>query len=404
MLYVLTDAALPPPLLVAAGRQLFERCKDPRVLPPLLPGLDKAAAAGLLPALLELPSEAFRAAAAKLVTPQPPTPPAAQQQQPGQAPPPRQQPPLFQPSELLVALHTLGGGSGGGDQGLLRRMMAGITVCLNSRWVDECVGVEWEWLPAARPAGIVTLDMSMRQQAICMLLPLPRLTAVALLPARPGPQGAVWARGAGGGHQPAADARATAAAVHAHGDPEPGHAGPRAAALCGLHPGTAGGAPDLERAGERGWGPVVACQGVIVSVSCTLGQQLGNLADCSGVLLAMSCAARWGLSLLTAPPSPLAAALPFVLLQMQWRGWVLCAERAAPESFPAWLQLPAGELGKVLPGTSERFRRQLAAYALGPQCTLSLPRATLEIMQQVEAGAAAAGGPAAAAGAAGAGS
>ena len=197
MLTALTASALPPPVLVAAARQLFERTRDARALVPVLPGLDKSAVARLLPALVGLPPEAFRAAAAKLVTPQPPAPaaPAGAAGAPPPAPP-RQQPPLFAPSELLVALHTL---EGGGDPGLLRKQMAAVGACLNDRCVSspQC-SIVWCWaslvswamcMPCWRaPAWLGSPQrrhLGARQGAFCVVLRTAPLKGAPVPPCQP---------------------------------------------------------------------------------------------------------------------------------------------------------------------------------------------------------------------------
>ena len=83
------------------------------------------------------------------------------------------------------------------------------------------------------------------------------------------------------------------------------------------------------------------------------------------------------------PPLPLPAARPRRRMQMQWRGWVMAAQQAAPESFPAWLQLPTGVLRGALQGLPEPFKRQLAEYGLSPRCTQSVPRPTQDLLTAI---------------------
>lgn len=122
MLHVLTEAAVPPPLMVAACLRLHERSRDARALVPALRGLDRTGTLRLLPALLALEPEQLRPALARLVAPLAPPPAAGAQQPPaGRA--------VLSPEELLSALHTLDHSR---DAGLLRRMMQAVTVCISS--------------------------------------------------------------------------------------------------------------------------------------------------------------------------------------------------------------------------------------------------------------------------------
>ncbi len=260
MLYVLTEAALPPSPLVAAGRQLFARCHDARVLPPLLPGMEKAAVLRLLPALLNLaPEPAFKAAVQRLVTAQQRGPAQSAPQGAAGAPPPPGAPPavppLFQASELLVALHTLDQAS---DPGLLRKMMAGVTACLQAR---ELFG---------REALAAAISQLMTRAPLPQLFMRTVIQSLGTLPA--------------------------------------------------LRP----------------------------FVCATLAQLVGRQI--------------WNDS-------------------TQWKGWVMCAQQAAPDSFPAWLQLPSALLERTLQGMPEAFPRQLAAYTFSPKCAQSVPKATMDVLQ-----------------------
>lgn len=238
MVYVLTETAPPPPALVAVGLQLFERCRDPRVLPPLLPAMEKAAVLRLLPAVLELPPEALKEALRRLVTPQPGAP--------------RGEAPLFAPSELLVALHTLDTSA---DPGLLRRVMAAVTACINSR---DLFG--HEALAAA----------------ISQLLTLARLPQLFM-------RTVIQSLGA-----------------------------------------------------DRRLRPFV-CRTLAQLVQRRVWEDA-----------------------------------------TQWKGWVMAAQQAAPESFPAWLLLPTRELERTLAGLPQPFKQQLAAHAAGAQ---GVPRPTLDLLQ-----------------------
>ena len=124
MLHVLTEAAVPPPLMVTACLRLYDSCKDARVLVPALRGVDRATALRLLPALLQLTPEQLRPALQRLVAPVPSAPGGSvdEQQQ-------LQQPAAVSPEELLSALHTLDHSR---DASLLRKMMQAITVCISS--------------------------------------------------------------------------------------------------------------------------------------------------------------------------------------------------------------------------------------------------------------------------------
>jgi len=65
---------------------------------------------------------------------------------------------------------------------------------------------------------------------------------------------------------------------------------------------------------------------------------------------------------------------------IQWRGWVMAAQQTAPESFPALLQLPAAILSQVLPAISAEVRAQLLQYAGSPECTVSVPKTSRDVL------------------------
>lgn len=64
----------------------------------------------------------------------------------------------------------------------------------------------------------------------------------------------------------------------------------------------------------------------------------------------------------------------------QWRGWVMCAQQAAPESFPVLLQLPAAALAQALQAAAPPLRAELAAYAASPHCQLTIQPATQAVL------------------------
>lgn len=109
---VLTQAPPYEPNLVKACLKLFDRCKDARILAPVLPGMDKRKMLGYLPAVLDLPGPKLKETFARLIS---------RPESGGEA--------VIFPAELLSALHTI---DGGGDSSLLRKAMAGIQVCINS--------------------------------------------------------------------------------------------------------------------------------------------------------------------------------------------------------------------------------------------------------------------------------
>lgn len=124
MLHVLTETVVPPAPLVSACLQLYDTCRDARVLVPTLRGLDRATALRLLPALLDLQPEQLRPALQRLVAPL-----LAKAAVESQAAPPPLAPAVVSPEELLSALHTLDHSR---DAGLLRKMMQAVTVCISS--------------------------------------------------------------------------------------------------------------------------------------------------------------------------------------------------------------------------------------------------------------------------------
>jgi symplekin len=256
MLRPLTDASVPPAPLVAACLRLHERTSDPRAVLAVASALDRSATQRLLPALLELPTECFQLAAARIVSP------------PGGAP-------AMSPSELLAALHTLD--ASGRDAALLRRSMAGVSACL------ACPDV---FTPEALAAAISQL---------LTRVPLPPLFMRTVIQ-------------------------------------------------------TQAAAPRLR-------------------------------AFVVGVLSQLVAKRVWEDA-------------------TQWKGWVMCAQQTAPDSFAAWLQLPPGVLGPALAAAPEALRRELAAFVSSPQRPASVPEATLALLAPAvgvapEAGDAAAGSDAA---------
>ena len=122
MLHVLTEATAPPQLLAVACVQLYNSCRDARVLLPALRALDRATALRMLPALLDLQPEQLRPALQRLVVPLSAALGPSSQDQPAV-------PAVLSPEELLSALHTLEHSQ---DVVLLRKIMQAITVCISS--------------------------------------------------------------------------------------------------------------------------------------------------------------------------------------------------------------------------------------------------------------------------------
>ena len=120
MLHVLTEAAVPPALLVTACLQLYDSCKDARALVPALRAMDRVTALRLLPALLDLQPELLRPALPRLVAPLPAAAGGDGQQS---------RPAIVSPEELLSALHTLDNSH---DASLQRKTIQAVTVCISS--------------------------------------------------------------------------------------------------------------------------------------------------------------------------------------------------------------------------------------------------------------------------------
>lgn len=120
MLHVLTEAAVPPALLVTACLQLYDSCKDARALVPALRAMDRVTALRLLPALLDLQPELLRPALQRLVAPLPAAAGGDGQQS---------RPAIVSPEELLSALHTLDNSH---DASLQRKTIQAVTVCISS--------------------------------------------------------------------------------------------------------------------------------------------------------------------------------------------------------------------------------------------------------------------------------
>jgi hypothetical protein len=117
MLGVLTQSGTgtPPALLVNACMKLYTTSKDPRVLAPVLPGMDQTRVLKLLPSILELPAETLKQTIARLVT--------------SGGDGAMAQRTVFAPSEFLAALHTL---DTGGDASIIRKSMTAIHICITS--------------------------------------------------------------------------------------------------------------------------------------------------------------------------------------------------------------------------------------------------------------------------------
>ena len=128
-LHVLTEAAIPPQLMVTACLQLYDSCKDARALVPALRGVDRATALRLLPALLDLQPEQLRPALQRLVAPLAAAIVAGSGGEQAASMAPVAAPAVVSPAELLSALHTLDHSR---DSSLLRKMMQGVTVCISS--------------------------------------------------------------------------------------------------------------------------------------------------------------------------------------------------------------------------------------------------------------------------------
>ena len=76
--------------------------------------------------------------------------------------------------------------------------------------------------------------------------------------------------------------------------------------------------------------------------------------------------------------------------ETQWKGWLICAQQTAPDSFPALLHLPTTVLARALPALPAALRQQLAAHA---QSASGVPQSSLTLLA-AEAAAAAVPAPA----------
>lgn len=66
---------------------------------------------------------------------------------------------------------------------------------------------------------------------------------------------------------------------------------------------------------------------------------------------------------------------------VQWRGWLMAAQQTTPESYATWLQLPASVLGPALQSLQKSdLKQKLAAHVTSPECTLSVPLATKNLL------------------------
>ena len=259
MVEVLTGSIVPPPLLVSACLQLFEKTQNPKILPAVLPGMDKTAVLRMLPKVLSLSSEGLRSAVGRLTMPLQ----ALKEEGVGavttttatpiQVPTPA----LFDAAEILAALLLI---DHEGDKELLKRMVAALTVFINSPDLFP---------PEALAAAI---------NQLMTRVPLPALFMRAVIQ-------------------------------------------------------TLAAAPRLKA--------------FIVNILTQLVTKQIWLQD------------------------------------TQWRGWTLCAEQAAPESYAAWLQLPGDVLSGALQSTRKGFREKLAEYTLSSECSVPVGRATREVLRQV---------------------
>lgn len=66
----------------------------------------------------------------------------------------------------------------------------------------------------------------------------------------------------------------------------------------------------------------------------------------------------------------------------QWKGWVMCAQQLAPDSFQAWLHLPSSVLLQALPSLQQGFQQQLAAFVASPACTVAVPPVVVEALSK----------------------
>jgi len=260
MVEVLTDSIVPPPLLVAACLQLFEKTQNPKILPAVLPGMDKTAVLRMLPKVLGLSSEGLRSAVGRLTIPLQ----ALKEEGVGAGsstttttPIGAPTPALFDAAEILAALLLI---DHEGDKELLKRMVAALTVFINSPDLFP---------PEALAAAI---------NQLMTRVPLPALFMRAVIQ-------------------------------------------------------TLAAAPRLKA--------------FIVNILTQLVTKQIWLQD------------------------------------TQWRGWILCAEQAAPESYVAWLQLPGDVLSGALQSTRKGFREKLAEYTLSSECSVPVGRATREVLRQV---------------------
>lgn len=247
MINVLTESVVPPPLLVGACLHLFQAVDDPRVLQPVLIGMEKAAVLKVFPRILELSPEELRQTVKKLITPVPP-PIGFPEDTP-------ETPALFARAEILAALLSIEHGS---DQELLKRMVGALSIFMASPDIFP---------PEALAAAINQLLTRFPLPSLFMRAVVQTLTA----------------------------------------------------------------APKLKS--------------FII-----------------GVLQQLVTKKIW-------------------TQESQWKGWVLCAEHAAPESFAAVLQLPTDVLRNTLSLTKPGFREQLLAFISSPQCTVLLTKATRTTVQ-----------------------
>lgn len=66
----------------------------------------------------------------------------------------------------------------------------------------------------------------------------------------------------------------------------------------------------------------------------------------------------------------------------QWKGWLMCAQQLAPESFPALLNLPADVLGEAVQSMPATVKQQLASFAR-ERTAGALPTTTLAVLEQL---------------------
>ena len=65
----------------------------------------------------------------------------------------------------------------------------------------------------------------------------------------------------------------------------------------------------------------------------------------------------------------------------QWKGWLMCAQQTAPDSFPALVSLPADAAAEAARALPDGMRQQLLAFAHQGGSGGGVPPATLAALQ-----------------------